>query len=223
MNAETFKMLSKQEYESLCREAKVIRSGKVLELSSGDILKLYRIKRVISSALFYPYSKRFYRNALQLRSLGIDAVEVKHLFDIPSIKRSAVLYAPLPGITLRDFAQNHSLPRHIAEQLGMFIAKLHNKGVYFRSLSLNNIIYTENGDLGLIDFADMKVYGRPLSSYKRLRNFRHVFGNTKDFRYLDVANKTCLVERYLYALGVANKCLWVNKLWKMADSVSSYK
>ena len=216
MNSETFEVLSEQEYESLCRDAEVIRSGKVLALSNGDILKLYRVKRVISSALFYPYSKRFYRNALQLQGLGIATVEAKRLFRIPSIRRSAVLYAPLPGITLRDFAQANGLPRRIAAQLGVFVATLHDKGIYFRSLSLNNIIYTESGEFGLIDFADMKIHEGALSPRKRLRNFRHVFGNIKDFSYLDVANKTCLLEHYLNALGVANESSWVSKLRRMA-------
>lgn len=220
MIKETFQVLSEHEYENLCRDAEVIRTGKVLELSNGDILKLYRVKRLISSALFYPYSKRFYRNALQLQSLGIATVEAKRLFRIPCIERSAVLYAPLPGVTLRDFAEHNGLPRRIVEQLGVFIAKLHDKGVYFRSLSLNNIIYKENSELGLIDFADMKIYERRLSPHKRLRNFRHVFGNVKDSSYLDVANKTCLVEHYLDALGVVNRSPWVDKLWKMAAKQS---
>ena len=216
MNSETFEVLSEQEYESLCRDAEVIRSGKVLELSNGDILKLYRVKRFISSALFYPYSKRFYRNALQLQCLGIATVEAKRLLRIPSIRRSAVLYAPLPGVTLRDFARANGLPQCIAEQLGVFIAKLHDKGIYFRSLSLNNIIYTESGELGLIDFADMKIHEGPLSARKRLRNFRHIFGNVKDFGYLNVANKTCLLEHYLNTLGIVNESSWVGKLRKMA-------
>ena len=216
MNSETFKILSEQEYESLCCDAEVIRSGKVLELSNGDILKLYRVKRVISSAVFLPYSKRFYRNALQLQCLGIATVEAKRLFRIPSIGRSAVLYAPLPGVTLRDFAQDNGLPQCIAEQLGVFIAMLHDKGIYFRSLSLNNIIYTESGELGLIDFADMKIQERPLSPRKRLRNFHHVFSNVKDFGYLDVVNKTCLIEHYLSTLGIVNGSSWVKKLRKMA-------
>ena len=213
---ETVKVLSKQEYESLCRDAKVIRSGKVLELANGDFLKLYRVKRVISSAIFYPYSKRFYHNAVQLRCLGIATVDAKRLLRIPSIKRSAVLYAPLPGVTLRDFAQDRGLSQSMAEQIGIFIAKLHSNGIYFRSLSLNNIIYTESGELGLIDFADMKIHGKPLSPHKRLRNFRHLFGNVKDFSYLDVANKTYLVEHYLSTLNVVNGTSWVNKLWEIA-------
>ena len=216
MNSETFELLSKQEYESLCRDAAVIRNGKVLALSNGDILKLYRVKRFISSALFYPYSKRFYRNALQLQCLGIATVKAKRLFRIPSIERSAVLYAPLPGMTLRDFAKENGLSRRIAEQLGVFIARLHDKGIYFRSLSLNNIIYTENGELGLIDFADMKIHERRLPPRKRLRNFRHVFGNAKDFSYLDVSNKICLVDHYLNTLGVVNGSSWVDKLRTMA-------
>ncbi|MDP0983907.1 hypothetical protein, partial [Klebsiella variicola] len=44
---------------------------KVYLLTDGNILKLFRRKRLLSSALFRPYSKRFIDNAVELQKRGI--------------------------------------------------------------------------------------------------------------------------------------------------------
>lgn len=44
---------------------------KVYLLADGNILKLFRRKRLFSSALFRPYSKRFIDNVAQLQQRGI--------------------------------------------------------------------------------------------------------------------------------------------------------
>lgn len=45
--------------------------AKVYLLQDGNIVKLFRRKRLLSSALLRPYSKRFIDNAAQLEKLGI--------------------------------------------------------------------------------------------------------------------------------------------------------
>tara|TARA_R110001592_G_scaffold363352_2_gene684792 strand:- start:58669 stop:58977 length:309 start_codon:yes stop_codon:yes gene_type:complete len=61
----------------------------------------------------------------------------------------------------------------LAGKLGKFIRDLHEKGIYFRSLHLGNIVLTPENQFGLIDISDMKFYRKPLSKNRRLRNFKH--------------------------------------------------
>ncbi len=169
------KKLSNEAYLTLREGAKVIEKDafgdKVLLLRDGTYLKLFRVKRLISSAQFFPYSKRFVKNARKLSKKGIPTVTPIQLYKIPSIRRTAVHYAPLQGSTLRKLA--NGIDSALAERLGKFIRTLHDQGVYFRSLHLGNIVLTPENKLGLIDVSDMKIYRKSLSDGHRLRNFQH--------------------------------------------------
>lgn len=168
------KKLSKDDYAALREGATVIEADyfgdKVLLLADGTYLKLFRVKRLLSAARFYPYSKRFVKNARKLVEKGIPTVTVIESYRIPSARRTAVHYYPLTGKTLRKLG---NIDMIIANKLGKFIRGLHDKGIYFRSLHLGNIVVTQENRLGLIDVADMKIYREPLSEELRLRNFQH--------------------------------------------------
>jgi hypothetical protein len=61
------------------------------------------------------------------------------------------------------------------ESFVRFFAELHDKGVFFRSIHLNNVIVSDDlNTLGLIDLADMKISSKSLSRPMRLRNFKHL-------------------------------------------------
>lgn len=175
------KKLSKEGYLTLREGAKVIEADahgdKVLLLADGTYLKLFRVKRLITSARLTPYSKRFVRNAKKLVKLGILTVNVNQLYRIPSIRRTAVHYYPLPGTALRKLPNGIDIV--LADKLGRFIRDLHDKGIYFRSLHLGNIVLTPENQLGLIDISDMKIYRKTLPEKLRIRNFMHLS------RYID--------------------------------------
>ncbi|WP_297190130.1 hypothetical protein [uncultured Porticoccus sp.] len=169
------KKLTKQEYQVLREGATVIEADpfgeKVLLLSDGTYLKLFRARHLFSLARIYPYSKRFVRNAQKLAEKGIPTVTVIELFRISCIHRTAVHYSPLTGKTLKKLADKIDLI--IINKLGRFIRELHEKGIHFRSLHMGNIVVTPENRLGLIDVADMKIYSKPLDREFRLRNFQH--------------------------------------------------
>ena len=96
---------------------------------------------------------------------------------LPALDRTAVHYEPLPGSTLRELP---AFDADLARKLGVFIKRLHDDGVYLRSLHLGNVVLTPEGNLGLIDVADMKVYRSPLRTGLRLRNFRHLWRYVQD-------------------------------------------
>jgi tRNA A-37 threonylcarbamoyl transferase component Bud32 len=169
------KKLSKEDSLTLRKDADVIEADaygdKVLLLTDGTYLKLFRRKRLFSTATLFPYSQRFAQNAKKLIELNIPTVSVIELYTIPTISRTAVHYNPLKGTTLRGLPKN--IDKDLATKLGNFIRMLHDSGVYFRSLHMGNIVLTENYQLGLIDISDMKIYGKPLTETQRIRNFQH--------------------------------------------------
>jgi len=168
----------------LIADARILESdsfgAKVYLLQDGHILKLFRRKRLFSSALLRPYSRRFIDNALRLQALGVPTLQVLsfHKLDTPGM--TAVLYRPLPGKTLRQLSQEPGFDWATAlPELVTLIRSLHGSGIYFRSLHLGNIVVTPEHRLGLIDVADMRFFSAPLPERMVRRNLQHFA------RYLD--------------------------------------
>ena len=216
------KLISYEQYLALHNDAEILASDsfgeKVLRLKDGSIIKLFRTKRIISSALFYPYALRFVHNSSKLKNLGINTVTVINAFKIPSIKRTAVHYKELEGDTLRNHIMHHSLNGNIVQKLAAFIAKLHNEGVYFRSIHFGNILIISDKGFGLIDIADMKTKGRPLSLRERTRNFFHLTRYEIDKKSL-MPEKNAFTESYINESGLAPN--HSARLKKTIDSILS--
>lgn len=168
-------VLTQEKYELWSAGAEVTASDnhgdKVLLLADGTYLKLFRIKRLITSARLFPYWRRFVRNADRLTELGVPTLSVREIYDIPHLGRTAVHYDPLAGKTLREI---DTLDARLVAQLGRFVTSLHERGVYLRSLHLGNVVQTPDGILGLIDIADMRIKSRALSRRLRVRNYHHL-------------------------------------------------
>ena len=147
---------------------------KVYLLQDGNILKLFRRKRIFSSALFRPYSKRFIDNAVELQKLGVPTLQVLQYYRLQAPGMTAVLYQPLPGQTLRQIASKDGFnwPQALPELAGL-IRRLHQSGIYFRSLHLGNIVITPDNQMGLIDVADMRFLRAPLPRHLIRRNLQH--------------------------------------------------
>ncbi len=161
---------------------------KVLRLADGTLLKLSRRKRILSSAAWYPYAQRFTSNALALRERGIPVPTVIAAVRIPSIKRDAVHYHPLAGESLRALLRRGLDPvteRELKRKFTEFVILLHALGIYFRSLHLGNVILTPSGELGLIDFSDLRVYSRPLPVFMRRRNIQRMLGMEGEREWID--------------------------------------
>jgi len=178
------KRLHRDSYEQMISGATVISrdlyGDKVLKLLDGRMAKLFRLKRKFSSALVYPYAKRFERAARNLRKLNIPSVHVIDIFRVKSIARDVVLYNPLEGKTLREVLESSENKDVLLKNLAIFLAKLHDKGIYFRSIHFDNIILLSNGKFGLIDISDLRISLSSLRLQKRIRNFKHIFRYKED-------------------------------------------
>ncbi|MCP4993430.1 MAG: toluene tolerance protein [Gammaproteobacteria bacterium] len=148
---------------------------KVLLTPNGHIVKLIRIKRWFSLSVIYPYSLRFRRNAIRLTAMGIPSVVVERVFYCHQIRRHGVIYPMVKGESLEKIADRDQISDELFQQLAAFVALLHRKGIYFRSLHLGNILLLPDGELGLIDVADMRFSMSSLRIDQRRRNFRHLF------------------------------------------------
>lgn len=150
---------------------------KVLQRSDGTYLKLFRRKRLLSSAMWSPYAQRFADNAAALQTRQIPCPRVIEVLRIPSIERDAVHYHPLPGQTLREIVSRplEGPDRlYLRYALNRFIRRLHDQGIYFRSLHLGNVVLVPNGELGLIDISDLRIHRGPLSLFWRKRNLERM-------------------------------------------------
>ncbi|WP_417791652.1 toluene tolerance protein [Stutzerimonas xanthomarina] len=173
---------------------------KVYQLVDGNMLKLFRRKRLLSSASFRPHSQRFTDNAKLLSSLGVPTVYPIQLYRLNGSGRTAVLYRPLAGDTLtRILIDRPARWPDLIHSLSAFINDLHRQGVYFRSLHLGNIVMSDAGQLGLIDVSDMRIRKRPLSKASIRRNREHF-------------------EKYIRKEGLP---IDVALLWSACDSVKA--
>lgn len=174
---------------------------KVLRLADGNFLKLFRRKRLLTSAAVFPYAQRFARNASILQNRGIPCPHVLGVYRAPSIQRDLVHYTPLSGQTLRQILNNTD-SELLRKQLGQFVAQLHESGIYFRSLHLGNIVLTPEQKLGLIDIADLRSQRHKLGKWMRLRNFRHMMRYSEDRTWLLQDNGRSFLDGYLTQISI---------------------
>lgn len=169
--------LTQDAYQALVQNAKVLEADghgvKVLLLGDGSYLKLFRRKHIISSDIFQPYYRRFVNNCERLAQLGIISPKVLSIYSIPHLKRVAVQYQGIEGSSMHSILNQEQIDESVVAELASFIKRLHEKGVYFRSLHPANIIRSSNGRFGLIDIADMRIFRHPLGRGLRKRNLKH--------------------------------------------------
>jgi serine/threonine protein kinase len=180
-------VLSQNEFETLICGAKLLekdRHGpKVYATQDGKAVKLFRVKRWLSSNLFCRYAVRFKRNAEHLAILGIPSLQVEQVGVVPHLDRQLVIYPWLPGASLRHALRN-SNPQEalrLMRSMGTALALIHEKGVYFRSMHFGNILINNNdASISLIDILDLSVMRKPLSIPRRKRNFQHMIRYEED-------------------------------------------
>lgn len=205
------RLLTDDDYKVMSTDATVLeqdeRGIKVLLLANGDILKIFRVKRVISGTNIYSYARRFCRNAKRLSALDIPTVRIKSLYHFKASKNTAVLYTPLEGQTLSQLIHRESFDLSLAEKLGDFLAELHKKGIHFHSLHTGNVVQTPDGQLGLIDISDMSIYAWPLLCNTRMRSFKRLCRYQDDIRKLGLIFWNLFQDRYFEKSQLSKRCM----------------
>lgn len=198
--------LSQLEYTAMQVGAVVLeqdeRGPKVFLLPDNTILKVFRPRSFWSRDTLYSNARSFCRNAERLAALEIPTVKILKLYRFEGSMDTAVLYQPLEGDTLRDLLKRNAITTEICNKLGVFVAQLHEQGIYFRSLHFGNVLFTHHGQFGLIDIADMNIYGWSLSVSSRIRNFKRIQKYHEDMLKLGQENRFTIMDAYIKYAGL---------------------
>jgi hypothetical protein len=197
--------MTKHEYEELTRGAAVLAADdhgpKVLLRPDGYVIKLFRRKRLLSSAIFRPYAARFFRASRALQDRGFDAARVEQYARVSAIRRDVVVYRRVDGLPLRQaLSQGAAEGERLLSALADILARLHARGVYFRAAHFGNIIVrSAQGavQLALIDLSETRFRRRPLTLALRARNFRPMTRYPEDVDALRVFGVQRFVSQYI--------------------------
>lgn len=174
------RIVAVQELENWLASGKVLekdaRGPKVVVLANGLFLKIFYSRRHPVLARLQPAARRFAQNSEHLHHLGIYAPEVLEVFWLDRrAGLSACLYHPLPGYSVEQLYQHAPQQAStLLPPLARFIWQLHQRGIYFRSLHLGNILRLPNDKYGLIDILDLQFKRGPLNRWQVKRNFQHL-------------------------------------------------
>lgn len=193
-------------------EKLAIEAGKVIEedglgakvvlLTDGSFVKLFRSRGFFTSNSFYPLAQRFADNCFYLNQRGIVAPKVLALWNMGH-GAAAVRYQPLPGQTLRQAHASADVENGLANAFGAFMAKVHEQGIYFRSMHLGNVLIDSQRQFALIDVADMRLLPSPLRADLRQRNLKHIARYPEDTQWLLKTDADAFRAGYATAAGKA--------------------
>jgi hypothetical protein len=194
--------LTEEQYKELILKTEVIEKDqfgeKVLRYSDGSYMKIFRLKRFFSSALIYPYWRRFVRNAYGLKRKKIPTIEkIVSIVSIPHLKKTGVLYLPLVGDTLKTVLNENKLTDDLIFKFGEFVAILHHKGIYFSSLHLGNVVLTKENAFGLIDISDMRIVPFPIPLFTKKANLDYLFRCRQGMKLLSSAQREKFIAGYV--------------------------
>lgn len=198
------RFLDAEDYKVLIEGAELLREDgygpKVYQTTDGRIVKLFRTKRWLSSSVLYPYTLRFLRNSRRLQRMGIVCVDVDDVFYCHAIRRHGLIYRRLEGTPLDELLVSADEgAQRLFRDYAAFIAMLHRRRIYFRSLHPGNILLLPEGGFGLIDVADMRFPWLSLAPSRRRRNFRHMFRSIEFRQALGFLPGELFVAAYLEA------------------------
>lgn len=208
--------LSQQEYESLARDARTLTADvhgpKVLLTPDGRIIKMFRRKRALSSALWNPYAARFARASRELSKRGIPAVMTDLVARVPHLSRDITVYRRLDGTLLRDAIAAAADPQRdrLVDLLASTLAMLHARGVYFRAAHFGNFLVqgsAADGEmrLALIDVSEARFRRGPLSASMRARNFRPLTSYAEDRAAIQAFGVERFVQAYAQAASFSRR------------------
>lgn len=212
--------LSREQLDSAVERSEVVeRDGhgiKVLRLQDGRYLKYFRRKRYFNRELLSPAAVRFARHARQLERLRIPTLEVESLHRIIGEPHTVAVYRPMPGDTLRALLAQDRADTQTLYRVGVFLARLHRQGVFFRSVHPGNIV-VDGLRIGLIDLLDMKVRPWSMSRWARRRNWVHFLRCEEDRPHL----RPELIDALLFGYRDAAD-LPFNEVREVADRIRDY-
>jgi predicted Ser/Thr protein kinase len=190
--------LEEKDYLELTDGAKLVKRTrtKIRLLLSPDnkiIKHIYR-RKLLSSTTLWPHAAQFIKNAKKLSSMDIFVPNIHAVYYYPKLNCDIILYDYVEGITLYEMASNNDLS--FLPKLAEYIAELHQLGIYFKDLHLNNIVLN-NGVFTLLDLESIHCKRRPLRSKQRAKNLAYLFNIKEHIEfYLQFGGEKFLQEYF---------------------------
>lgn len=190
--------ISEQEFSTLCQGATILMESdslpKVLETPSGDIIKIFPPRKSWIKTRLGLHGKRFVKNGNKLVKKGFSSVHVDQFYYCASLKSYVAIYQKLPGEEMRTLVsqgQTQLLP-----EVAVFMARLHEAGIYFRAVHLANLIKEDSG-INMIDVSNIKFRRHALGVVARFRNLVHMMNERNDKQYYEEFGVAAFVDGYL--------------------------
>lgn len=198
---------SAAQFAAFCRQCDVVASryGEPVALSHVDdagtplITRVWRRKGLLSSDRLRPYADRFRLALQELARRGVAVPGYRAHGRVDGGQVRFVICEALQGTPLRRLDGQVEI-----KALAEFVARLHQQGVYCRSLHLGNLIRLADGTIGLVDVQDTRFCKGPLSLRQRERNLGILFSHPEDLAWMRQGGSWSeLVMAYCRVTGVS--------------------
>ena len=204
----------------MCREATLVNGSKerpkMYCTQDHEMVRIFYPKtKFWSRSRWFPKALQFQRNSQRLATLGIPAARVNKIFYQPERKLYLLSYPKIPGIDCRQLTGPEQ--QRALTQLPEYLHHLHQRGIFFRSLHLANVLWLADRSFALIDIGDVRFYSRALPSSVCLRNLLHLFMCRDDQQVLQSYG----IERFVKDYGSRAK-LSAKQQQQCCDRVGRY-
>lgn len=189
--------ISAGQFNDLMSNKKVITTVKAkpkVLIDDNQVLKCFYDKTKWAKNKFFPPSFRFVKNAERLHQLGVIAPMISAFCDCRPQRVMLVTYPKLAGQEVRACALTGDFSLFAA--VAHFMARLHQKGIFFRAIHLANIL-TDADRFALIDISETRFYPFPLPLRIRARNLAHLLTHCEDYPLFCQYGHKTFINHYL--------------------------
>jgi hypothetical protein len=206
--AEFMEIISKNTFQHITQQndALLLKTTydrpKLLEKPNGEIIKVFYPKnKRFSSNHRKPYALRFCQNAEHLRNKNINAPLIQSIQYCAELDAYIIIYPKIPGENARVLSNMAARP--IIPSTAQYIAELHDKGIFFRSIHLENLLYDEKQGFSLLDIVDVTFKKNPLNIFLRYRNLKHMFRISDDVAFWNHYGTSTFLKDYFAATNLS--------------------
>lgn len=193
------KRLNSKQFKLLCSTGQLLKGTaerpKIIRSPENHIIKMiYKRQKWLSSTYIRPYAKRFQARSQKLAMKQIIAPRIIQSYQCPAHQCDILIYPEIQGQPLKQCLNQQRL-----HQLAQFLVELHQKGIFFWDLHLDNIIVTPNNKMGLMDVATAHVSNAPLRLKSRARNLGRLMNIDYDTLTMYKHELNAFFQSYLFA------------------------
>jgi len=211
------KRIPAAEIEDILSSLKVIcyRAGNQIKVAidepTNTIYKRFPLQRGSwYRRLFNPASRKFIRHAERVQALGFKSFNAKGWYRGDDAEHDLIVYPALSGHSIYDLAKKGSV-KEVLPLLAAYIAKLHERCIYFKAGHCGNFLYSKEDGFSLIDTENMRFR---MGWRRRAVAIEYLFAHTEKMNvrfleeytherflkdYFAAANLSTLAEKYIRA------------------------